>query len=113
MQATIQSILCVSLRENRTAFNLQWLEKDTVLRYDTNITYTWDPYKSRGNDPDRDIVTTINVPLIVSQGGPSTAESCQDPYYISLLQFLSLEYCVSHMTFVCNTSCPDSGVALV
>ena len=46
---------------------MEWLENDTVLRYSTNITYTWDPEKSNGH-PDSDIVTTINVPLFVSDG---------------------------------------------
>ena len=56
------SFLC---RENRTAYNLEWLEEDTKLRYSTAINYTWDPETSAGN-PDKDMVVTINTPLIVS-----------------------------------------------
>ncbi len=55
-------------REDRQAFNMHWLKNDTVLKYSTNITYSWDPTLSNGH-PDNDIITTINVPLFVSQGG--------------------------------------------
>lgn len=60
-------MLCLS-REDRRTFNMEWMDNDTVLRYSTNITYTFDPSKSNGY-PDSDLVTTINVPLFVSKGG--------------------------------------------
>ena len=55
-----------SCRENRTCFNLRWSDGDTKLHYDAGYIYIWDKEASKGNNPDKDIVTTLNVPLMVS-----------------------------------------------
>jgi len=52
--------------ENRTKFNLTWNEDETELSYTLETTYTFDKNRSQGNDPNTTIITTVNVPLIVS-----------------------------------------------
>ena len=59
---------CIPLfRENRTKFDPQWEDDDTVLSYNLAINYTYDEELSTAGDPTQIRITTINVPLIVSQ----------------------------------------------
>ena len=59
---------CIPLfRENRTKFDPQWEDDDTVLSYKLDINYTYDEELSTAGDPTQIRITTINVPLMVSQ----------------------------------------------
>ena len=61
-------ISCITLfREYRTKFDPQWEDSDTVLSYSLDISYTYDEELSTAGDPTQIKITTINVPLIVSQ----------------------------------------------
>ena len=55
-------------RENRIKFNPKWEDDDTVLSYSLAINYTFDEELSTAGDPTQIKITTINVPLMVSQG---------------------------------------------
>ena len=62
-------------RELRIKQNLDWIDNDTVVDYDLNITYIFEPSMSVG-DPMEDTIITLNIPLYVS--GSSDLKMC--PY---------------------------------
>jgi lysosome membrane protein 2 len=51
-------------RELRIKQNLDWIDNDTVVDYDLNITYIFEPSMSVG-DPLEDTIITLNIPLYV------------------------------------------------
>lgn len=75
-----------AFRENRSAFDLEWMLNDTVLQYKTNITFEFDPEMSgAGLDPLTDVITTVNVPLI---GLFTTVEKMQSELLDILMEAL-------------------------
>ena len=52
-------------RESRVKSNLTWNENETVVHYDLNVTYTFEPSMSSG-DPKHDKIYTLNIPFYVS-----------------------------------------------
>jgi lysosome membrane protein 2 len=51
-------------REWRTKTNLTWNGNETVVHYDLNVTYTFEPSMSSG-DPKHDRIITLNIPFYV------------------------------------------------
>ena len=72
-------LFCAIFRENRTKFNPSWEDDDTVLSYSLAINYTFDKELSTAGDPKQIKITTINVPLMVSQCPISTCGSFEPP----------------------------------
>ncbi|CAI8026532.1 Lysosome membrane protein 2, partial [Geodia barretti] len=51
-------------REWRTKTNLTWNGNETVVHYDLNVTYSFEPSMSSG-DPKHDKIITLNIPFYV------------------------------------------------